>query len=69
VTGAFGPFRTLADLEAVEAVALSQRLPAPDVFGCLKAAAERHGERTALIDLSTPEPGAPARRWSYAGLL
>ncbi|MEO1038204.1 MAG: acyl-CoA synthetase [Pseudomonadota bacterium] len=69
MAGGYGPFRTLDDIEAVEAVPLSQHLAAPDVFGCLKAAAEAHCDRTALIDLASPEPGAPARRWTYSQLM
>lgn len=64
--GGFAPFRSLADIQAIEATPLADRLAAPDVFGCLRAAAEAHGERTAIIDLADPAKPAHARRWSYA---
>jgi len=67
--GGFGPFRTLEDVEAAEATPLDQRLAAPHVFGCLKAAADAHADRTAIIDLAAPADPGSARRWSYAQTL
>ena len=66
MSGGFAPFRTLADIEAVEETPLADRLEAQDVFGCLKAAAEAHADRTAIIDLADPADPSQLRRWSYA---
>ncbi|PWE17925.1 acyl-CoA synthetase [Marinicauda salina] len=64
--GGFDPFRRLADLEAIEQTPLADRLDAPDVHGCLKTAAARHGDRTAIIDLADPADPEAARCWTYA---
>ncbi len=66
MSGGFAPFRDLADIEAVEATPLADRLDAPDVFGCLKAAADRFRDRTAIIDLADPAEPLKQRRWTYA---
>jgi fatty-acyl-CoA synthase len=66
MSGAFPKLATLADIEAVEATPLADRLEAPDVFGVLRAAATRFSDRTAIIDLGDPARPETARRWTYA---
>jgi len=66
MSGGFPKLESLADIEAVEALALADRLEAPDVFGVLRAAAERFPDRTAIIDLADPAKPEAARRWTYA---
>jgi len=65
MTGRFGPVRTLADIEAAERTPLDALLPAPDVYGCLKAAAEIHDSRPAILDLASPDPDSAHRRWTH----
>ncbi len=65
MSGGFPKLETLPDVEAVEATALADRLDAPDVFGVLKAAAERYADRTAIIDLAEPDDPSQDRRWTY----
>lgn len=67
--GAFGRLASLADIEAIEATPLAERLAAPTAFGCIKAAAEAFPERTAIIDLADPSDPESARSWTYAQVL
>ena len=66
---AFGRLASLADIEAIEATPLAERLAAPTAFGCIKAAAEAVPDRTAIIDLADPARPGEARRWTYAQAL
>jgi hypothetical protein len=66
MSGGFPKLETLADIESVEETPLADRLEAPDVFGCLKAAAKAHAERTAIIDIADPARPETAREWTYA---
>lgn len=66
---AFGRLASLADIEAIEASPLAERLAAPTAFGCLKAAAEAFPDRTAILDLADPADPGSARRWTYAQAL
>lgn len=63
--GGFPRLASLSDIEAVEATPLADRIAAPDVFGVLKAAAERHADRLALIDIKEPANPSSDRRWTY----
>jgi len=65
----YGPLQTLADVDRIEATPLSARLAAPDVFGCLKAAAIQHADRPAIIDMVDPARPETARWFSYADIL
>ena len=69
MAGAFGPIASLADIEAIEATPLAERLAAPTAFGCIKAAADAFPDRTAIIDLADPSRPDQARRWTYAQAL
>jgi fatty-acyl-CoA synthase len=66
MSGGFPKLATLADIEAVEAMRLADRLEAPDVFGVLRAAAHCFAESTAIIDIADPAKPETARRWTYA---
>ncbi|MCP2679708.1 acyl-CoA synthetase [Maricaulaceae bacterium NA33B04] len=63
--GGFPKLATLSDIEVVEATPLAERLDAADVFGVLKAAAGRHGDKICLIDIADPSDPATDRVWSY----
>jgi fatty-acyl-CoA synthase len=65
----FGRLASLADIEAIEAIPLAERICAPTAFGCIKAAAETYPDRTAIIDLADPADPDSARRWTYAQAL
>lgn len=66
---AFGRLASLADIVAIEQTPLAERLASETVFGCIKAAAAMHPERTAILDLADPAAPEAARRWTYAEAL
>jgi len=63
------PIRSLADIEALEAVPYPESIPARSPYGLIAAAAARHAGRDAFVYLPSPDLHAPAQRTTYAQLL
>ena len=64
------PLRTLADIEALEAVPLEDRLAGLDsTYDVLRRAARLRPEATALVYLPDGDSSAAAIEWTYADLL
>ena len=63
------PFAGLADIETLERTPYDQAIPARTTYGLIARAAERFGERTALVFLPDGELATPARRITFAQLL
>ena len=64
------PVRTLADIEALEAVPLEDRLSGLDsTYDVLRRAARQHPEATALAFVPDGDSTAAAVEWTYADLL
>lgn len=61
--------RSLADIEAIERQPYEAAVEPRHILDLFRLSAERHGNRTALIYLSTPDPDGPARHYSYRDLL
>ena len=52
--------RSLADIEAIEARPYEEAVAPKHIHDLFRLSAERHGNRTALIYLPTPDPAGPA---------
>jgi fatty-acyl-CoA synthase len=63
------PFRSLADVEALERTPYAQAMPAQTTYGLIAYAARRFGERDAFRYLNNGDIDTPARCVSYAGLV
>jgi len=61
--------RSLADIEAFEARPYDEAVEPKHMLDLFRLSAERHGNRTALIYLPTPNPDGPAEHYSYRDLL
>jgi fatty-acyl-CoA synthase len=61
--------RSLADIEAIEARPYDEAVEPKHMLDLFRLSAERHGNRTALIYLPTPDPDGPAAHYSYRDLL
>jgi fatty-acyl-CoA synthase len=61
--------RSLADIEAIEARPYEDAVEPRHMLDLFRLSAERHGNRTALIYLPTPDPDGPAQHYSYRDLL
>lgn len=61
--------RSLADIEAIERQPYEAAVEPKHILDLFRLSAERHGNRTALIYLSTPDPDGPAQHYSYRDLL
>ncbi len=63
------PFRSLADIEALERTPYDQAIPARTTYGLIEQAARRFGERDAFRYLPSGDPQQPAEAVSYRTLL
>lgn len=61
--------RSLADIEAIEQQSYDAAVEPKHMLDLFRLSAERHGNRTALIYLPTPDPDGPAQHYSYRDLL
>lgn len=66
---ALKPFRTLADIEALEHQPWGEVMPAQTTYGLIAHAAQQHAQRDALRYLPSGDLTQPALRVSYAELL
>jgi fatty-acyl-CoA synthase len=60
---------SLADIEAIEARPYDEAVEPRHMLDLFSLSAERHGNRTALVYLPTPDPAGPAEYFSYRDLL
>ncbi|MES3001961.1 MAG: AMP-binding protein [Pseudomonadota bacterium] len=63
------PFRSLADIEALERLPYEEAIPARTTYGLIARAAALHGGRPAFVYLPDGNLDTPARRVTYAELL
>jgi fatty-acyl-CoA synthase len=68
-TSLTGRLRSADDLAAIEATPWREQLTTRHTYGLLRAACERHGDRTALQLLTAGLPEAPVRSVTYTELL
>lgn len=66
---ALEPFRSLADIEALERQPWGEVMPAQSTYGLIAKAAQQHAQRDALCYLPSGDLTQPALRVSYAELL
>ena len=63
------PFRTLADIRALEAQPYDEQIPARSPYGLIARAARQFADRNAFVYLRSGEPDQAPERVSYAQLL
>ncbi|MCW5773319.1 MAG: AMP-binding protein, partial [Rhodospirillaceae bacterium] len=63
------PIRALADIEAIEARPYDENVEPRHIHDLFRLAAERHGNRTALLYLPSADPAVVPEAYSYRDLL